>query len=118
MGSPASSVAEICSRQCFQDGLLLTVSSRIAACVDGRAEFISKLCVALRWALSRHRDDFCRQKVQDDAVFIGGPHRAIETQERRPGRFLTAEANAAITQTIHKPFESNGNFHQDRKSGV
>src|SRR5699024_4048714 len=40
-------------RQCFQDGLLLTVSSRIGACVDGRAEFISKLCVALRWALSR-----------------------------------------------------------------
>ena len=59
-----------------------------------------------------HRGDFHRQQAHDDAVFIGGPRRAVEAQEGGPGALFAAEAEAAIEQAVDKPLKAHRHFHQ------
>ena len=47
-----------------------------------------------------------------DAVFVGGPRRAVETQEGSPCTLFAAKAEAAVEQTIDKPFETYRDFYQ------
>ena len=59
-----------------------------------------------------HRQNFRREQVQDDAVFVRGPGGAVFAQERSPRAFFAAKTNASIQQTGHKPFEADGHFAQ------
>ena len=50
-----------------------------------------------------HRGDFRRQQAHDDAVFIGGPWRAVKAQEGGPGALFAAEAEAAVAhEAVHQ----------------
>ncbi|CCJ87939.1 hypothetical protein BN133_4316 [Cronobacter dublinensis 582] len=58
------------------------------------------------------RGDFRRQQAHDDAVFIGGPRRAVKAQEGRARALFAAEAEAAVVETVNEPFKTDRHFHQ------
>ena len=59
-----------------------------------------------------HGQDFRGEQVQDRAVLVGGPDRAVTPQKRRARAFLAAKAKRAVEQPVHEPLEADRDFHQ------
>ena len=125
--SPASSArAYLLRRELRQRCFLLRGGRRLDAIVDGFAELARQLAVDLAGIAAHARGDLRRQQGRDDAVLIGRPDAAIETQERRAGALLAAEAQRAVEQAIDEPFETDRHLvelaaelarRRDRSSG-
>ena len=58
------------------------------------------------------RQDFGRQQVEDEAVLVGRPDRAVLAQEGSPGAFFAAKAERAIQQPIHELLEAHRHLAQ------
>src|SRR5262249_14600253 len=62
--------------------------------------------------LSCTRCNFGCEKIHDQAVFVGSPDRAVQTQKRCTGALFTAKASRTVKESRHKPFEADRNFVQ------
>ena len=59
-----------------------------------------------------HREDLRGQQREDDAVLVGGPHRAVAAQERGARALLAAEADRGVDQARHEPLEAHRHLEQ------
>ena len=113
MRSPASSCAATISGDRFASTAFLgCAGGRVDAGIDGLAKPLFEGLVMLAGVAPGDGQDFGRQQVQDKAIFVGRPYRAILAQEGGPGAFLAAKTERAIHQAIHEPLEPDRHFTQ------
>src|SRR5580704_9483426 len=92
--------------------LLLRVCRGVHAIGVYRAQFLSHGAVRIAGIPSRARRDLRRQKRRHQAVLVCRPDAAVESAERGAGAFLAAEAQTAVHQTAHEPFEAHRDLVQ------
>ena len=49
---------------------------------------------------------------QDDAVLVGGPHRAVALQEGSAGALLAGKTEGAVAEALDEPFEADRRLDQ------
>ncbi len=68
--------------------------------------------VALGRIAPRLRGDLRRKQVEQDPVFVGGPHGAVLAQKARASALLAPEAEVAREQPVHEVLEADRDFHE------
>src|SRR4051812_8279376 len=104
--------AELLRRDGLQDVLLRRGGGDVDARVMGHAELGSEVVEELARIAAGLRHDLGREQAEDDAVLVGGPHRAVAAQERGACTLLAAETEAAREETVDKPFEADRGLDQ------
>src|SRR6266702_5218813 len=104
--------AELLGRDGFQDVLLRHRRRHIDARVMGHAELGGEIIEELTRIPAGLGHDLGGEQTEDDAVLVGGPHRAVAAQERGPCTLLAAEAEAAREEAVDEPFETNRRLDQ------
>ncbi len=99
-------------RERFQHSFLLQRGGGIHSSINGAAELLLQRLIMLAGVSSGLGRDFGGQQVEDDAILVGRPHRAIHAQEAGSGAFLAAETVAAVEQAIHKPLEAHRHLRE------
>src|SRR6516162_6020627 len=85
-------------RELFEPRLLLGCGRRIDARVVRRAQLRGQRTVVLARVLPGARRDLRGQEGHDRAVLVGGPYRAVSSEEAGPRALLAAEAEGTIEQ--------------------
>ena len=85
-------------RELAEHRLLLAGGGRVDARVRRFAVLLGEPAVEHRRRGAGDRGDLGGEEAQDDAVLVGGPHRAVALQEARARALLAAERHRAVEQ--------------------
>mgnify|MGYP003694100825 CR=1 FL=1 len=112
-GSPASCVqSNLLWRERRQALLLRRSRGRFDAVGDRLAQLARQLGVDLTRIASRTRGDFRGEQRCDDAVLVGGPHRAVAAEERRARALFATESERAVAEPVDEPLEPDRDLEQ------
>ncbi len=103
---------EIARRQALEHRFLVRSCRCVHPFVHGRAQLVRQEPVQIGRGASGARRHLEREQIQDDAILVGRPHRAIASQERRARALLAAKPERAVHQTVHEPLEPDRHFDQ------
>src|SRR5207247_465581 len=92
--------------------LLVPGGRDVAALVDGRAEPTFELGIERAGMLAGDGRDLGRQQVEEDAVLVRRPHRAVAPEERRAGALLAAEPERPVEEAVDEPLEADRHLEE------
>ena len=113
IGSPASSVSVTASGVSFLKAAFCCRRGRgVDARVVRRAELRGQIGVMHAGVFAGAGGDLGGQQVQNDAVLVGGPDRAVAAEEAGPRAFFAAEAEEPSNSPVGEPLESHRHLRQ------
>src|SRR5262249_41513195 len=87
-------------RHCGERGLLLARGRSVDPLVDGIPAVSGEAPVDLAGILSRPGRHLRGEERRDDAVLVGGPYRAVSSEERRACALLAHESETPFEQSV------------------
>src|SRR6185437_12444959 len=103
-------VAKRVRRKPGETSFLLRRGPRLHAALGRRAQVARDIAVDFARIAPHALRDFHREQRRHDAVLVGGPHAAVDTQEARARTFFAGEAERAVAKALDEPFEAHRDF--------